>query len=144
MRFVNTIIAVVLFGLALLEFWLLNDSAAAFMFALGAVMAALASKHWLRLPLVRLLALLSTGILFCYFWRFFALTPTLQADWYWQTDTLNAVGSLLAGFGMIPVVAEYSCRMKANGECERGQRAAAERPPIFANLRSQISDLLGT
>ena len=145
MRFVNTTIAVALFGLALLEFWLLDDLAAAFTFVLAALMAALASKHWLRTPLVRLLAFLSTAVMFCCFWRFFALTPVLQANWYWQADTLNVVGMLLAGFGMIPVVAEYSCRMKANAECERGQRVAAERrPPVLATLRSQISDHLRT
>lgn len=139
MRYVNATTAVALFGLALLQLWLLDDPVAAFPFALGAVVALLAAKHWLHGRVVRVLAFLAAGVMFCFFWQFFSLTPELQADWYRQSGTLNVVGWLLAGFGMMPVVSEYTCRMKANGNCERARRKAASGVPLRASLRALAS-----
>lgn len=141
MRLMNIATAVALFGLALLEIGLLRDSAMATAFICGGVLAALATSHLPHAGVLRLLALLSTAIMFCYFWQFFILTPALPTDWYAQTDALHTVGLLLAGFGMIPVVSAYSCRMKAGGAAERAEPKAAERTPLFTTLRSQISRL---
>lgn len=139
MRYVNAITAVALFGLALLQLLRLDDPAAALFFASGAVAAAFAAKQGLHAKVVRLLAFLSAAIMFCYFWQFFSLTPTLPADWYRHPGTLNVVGLLFAGFGMIPVVSAYTCRMKANGNCEGARRKAASGTPLLASLRSLAS-----
>lgn len=139
MRYVNATTAVALFGLALLQLWLLDDPVAALPFALGAVVAALAAKHWLHGKVVRLLAFVAAGVMFCFFWQFFTLTPTLHADWYRQPGTLNVLALLFAGFGMMPVVSEYTCRMKANGDCERARRKAASDAPLLASLRGLTS-----
>lgn len=142
MRLMNIATAVALFGLALLEIWLLRDSAAALVFIGGGVLATLATLRLPRAAVLRLLAFLSTSIMFCYFWQFFTLTPALPTDWYTRTGALDAVALLLAGFGMIPVVAAYSCRMKADGACEHAPAKASERSPLLTNLRSHISRLV--
>ena len=132
MQYVNAIIAVVLLAVALLK---LDDPAGASGFILGAALAAIAFKHWLNAWTVRLLAVLTAGTLFYYFWGFFSLVPTLQPDWYWQPQAIDAVGLVFAGFAMIPVLSEYSCRMKASAMCERGRRQFQERKPLLATLR---------
>lgn len=139
MRYLNAITAVALFGLTLLQLLRLGDPAAAFLFAFGAVVAAVAATRWLHTQVVRLLAFLSAGVMFYFFWQFFSLTPALPADWYRQPGTLHTFGLLFAGFGMIPVVSEYTCRMKANGNCERARRNAASDAPLLALRRALAS-----
>lgn len=139
MRYVNAVTAVALFGLAVFRMLPPGDLAAAILFAFGGVAAALAATHWLHTQVVRVLALLSTIIMFCFFWQFFSLAPTLQAGWYLEAGTLDAVGLLIAGFGMIPVLSEYTCRMKASGNCARARRKAASGAPILASLRALAS-----
>lgn len=136
MRYVNAITTVALCALALLQLLRLDDPATAFIFAFGAVAAAFAVSRRLPTKVVRLLAFLSAGVMFCYFWQFFSLTPTLPADWYRHSGTLHVIGLLFAGFGMIPVVSEYTCRMKANGNCERAGRKVASGALSPASLRS--------
>lgn len=139
MRYVNATTAAALLGLALFQLLRLGDHVAALLFVLGAGTAAFAAKHWIQPKVVRLLALLAAAVMFCFFWQFFSLTPALQDDWYRHAGTLNTVGLLFAAFAMIPVVSEYTCRMKANGACERGRRTATARSPILASLRSETS-----
>ena len=50
-------------------------------------------------------------------------------------DGIRAAGLLFAGFAMIPVLSEYSCRMKASSECERGRRQFEERKPLLDSVR---------
>lgn len=134
MQYVNAFIAVVFLGLAVL---LRHDPGEAAMFTLGAVLAAIAFKHWLSTWMVRMLAFMAAVAMFFYFGRFLFLVPTLQPDWYWQPlEVVDAVGLLFAGFAMIPVLSEYSCRMKASTECERGRRQFQERKPMLATLRT--------
>lgn len=137
MQYVNAIIAVALLGLAVL---MRDEPGQAMMFVLGAVLAAVAFKHWLSTWMVRLLAFVAAGTMFCYFGNFLFLVPTLQPDWYWQPlDVLDAAGLLFAGFAMIPVLTEYSCRMKASKECERGRRQSQEKSMLETLRPSQTS-----
>ena len=134
MLVVNAIIAVGLLVFALLA---RDEPGNAAMFIGGAVLAAIAFKHWLSTWMVRVLALVSAAAMFSYFAQFFVLVPTLQPGWYWQPhEAVGAVGLLFAGFAMIPVLSEYSCRMKASEECERGRRQAHDRNPVLASLRA--------
>ena len=139
MRYVNAVTAAALFGLAAFQMLSQGDLAAALAFVFGGVVAVFAVTHWLHTKVVRVLAFLSTVIMFCFFWQFFSLTPTLQTGWYREAGTLDAVGFLIAGFGMIPVLSEYTCRMKANGNCARARRNAAAGAPTLAWLRSLAS-----
>ncbi|MDE0421854.1 MAG: hypothetical protein OXK76_13350 [Gammaproteobacteria bacterium] len=134
MQFVNAVIAVALLVLAVLN---LGDPPGASMFLFGAVLAAVALKRWLGARSVRVLAFLAAGTLFCYFGQFFYLVPHLQPSWYWEWrgDALQAAALLFSGFVMIPVLSEYSCRMKATRECERGRREFESRKPLLAGFR---------
>ena len=134
MRYVNAVIAVALLLLAVLK---LDDPPGAAMFLFGALIAAVSLKHWLSTWSVRVLAFLAAGTLFCYFGQFFYIVPHLQPSWYWvwQGDALEATALLLSGFAMIPVLSEYSCRMKATRECERGRREFEARKPLLAGFK---------
>ena len=134
MRFVNAVIAVALLVLAVSK---LDDPPGASMFLIGALIATVALKHWLSAWSVRVLAFVAAGTLFCYFGQFFYLVPHLQPSWYWEWrgDAFEATAWLLSGFAMIPVLSEYSCRMKATRECERGRRQFEARKPLFAGFR---------
>ena len=133
MQYVNAFIAVALLGFALL---VPHDMGQAPMYIVGATLAAISFKHWLSIWMVRVLALVAAGTMFWYFGRFLLLVPSLQPDWYWQPlAAVDVIGLLFAGFAMIPVLSEYSCRMKASEKCERGRRQFQERKPMFATLR---------
>ena len=139
MHYVNAIISFVLVLAAVVHFDRPAESA---MFVLGAVLAAIALKHWLHARMVGLLAVITTGAMFFFFASFFRLTPTLQPDWYWQGQQAVHVASLLfAGFAMIPVLTEFSCRMKASEDCPLTRRAevakvAKEQKSSVASVRS--------
>ena len=133
MQYVNAITACALLALALA---MRAEPMVAATFGVGAALAAIAFKHWLRLWMVRVLAFGAAAVMFLCFGQFMSLVPTLQPDWYWQPrEALDAVGLLFAAFAMIPVLSEYSCRMKASEECERARREFQERKPLLAPLR---------
>ena len=132
MQYVNAIIALALLALALVT---RADPVGALMYVVGAVLAATAFKHWLNAWMVRVLAIATAGALFWYFGQFFLLADTLTPDWYGGAGAIHALGLLFAGFAMIPVLSEYSCRMKASAECERGRRQFQERKPLLDTLR---------
>lgn len=120
MPYVNAIISFVLVAAALVH---LDHPAESGMYVLGAILAAIALKRWLTPWMVGVLAVLTTGAMFYFFAGFFRLTPILQADWYWQGHSLHAASLLFAGFAMIPVLTEFSCRMKASEDCPLARRA---------------------
>ena len=134
MQYVNAVIAAALLGLALLT---LDEPRQAGTFVLGAILAAVALKHWLSPAMVRLLAVLAAVMLFWYFAQFFVLVAEAGGAWRWRQQGLAAAGALLAGFAMIPVLSEYTCRMKASGQCERARRKLAS--SRFRARRSQPS-----
>ncbi len=137
MHYVNAAIACVLLLLAVLAFETPGAAGTAGMFVAGAVLAALAYKRWLPGWAVRVLAVISAIALFGYFGQFFSMVPTLAWNWYAGGDALHAMGLLFAGFAMIPVLSEYSCRMKATADCERGQRQAqARKSPLISFLKA--------
>lgn len=61
---------------------------------------------------VRVLAVVTTAATFFYFIGFFQMAPHLGSGWY--AVHTKALGQLLGAFAMIPVLAEYSCRLKAD------------------------------
>ena len=133
MQYVNAFIAVVLLIFALLS---LAEPARALMYIVGAVLGAIALKHWLGVWTVRVLAVVTACTLYLYFGQFFLLAGNLEPGWYGSGQAVSAVGLLVAGFAMIPVLSEYSCRMKASSECERGRRQFEARKPAFNPLRA--------
>ena len=130
-----------IFAVALLVFALLSLDAPsqALMYIIGAALAAIAFKHWLSTWIVRVLAVGTACMLYWFFGQFFLRAEELMPGWYASGDAIPALGLLVGGFGMIPVLSEYSCRMKASGECERARRQFEERKPVFNALRASES-----
>lgn len=89
----------------------------------GAALAFPTLTRSLRPGLSRLLAIAATAFLFFYFAGFLKVAPHLGSGWY--TMHMVALGQLLGAFAMIPLLAEYSCRLKAGGMGARPQRQTA-------------------
>lgn len=136
MQCVNAIIAVALLTFAVLS---LDAPAQALMYIIGAALAAIAFKHWLSTWTVRALAIGTVCMLYWYFGQFFLRADQLAPGWYGTGEAIPALGLLIAGFAMIPVLSEYSCRMKASAECERGRRRSEDRKPLLDAIRPSQS-----
>lgn len=83
-------------------------------YALGMCLAASAMLRGLTTWTIRFLAVVTAISMFFYFSGFFALAPYVLADWYMHPEGQEAAGLLFAAFAMIPVLSEFSCRMKLN------------------------------
>jgi hypothetical protein len=83
-------------------------------YAGGAVLALIPLKSDISLGLSRILAIATAGTMFFFFAWFFLLVPNLPADWYASQAGWAAVCRLLGAFVMIPILSEYSCRLKAD------------------------------
>lgn len=95
-----------------------------------------------RLPLwaVRTAAVLTVGLMFYFFASFFYLAPTLGEAWYRSPGSLTVFSFLFGAFCMIPLLSEYSCRLKA--DCpHRRQRGIAKRGffSVPEKLQKQLS-----
>ena len=71
--------------------------------------------------------------MFFFFAWFFLMVPSLEADWYANQAGWAAVCRLLGAFLMIPILSEYSCRLKA--DC---LEARAARRTAFFSVPSHI------
>ena len=78
----------------------------------GSVLAFATLIQRLPLGVARILAVVTTVAAFFYFVGFFKMAPHLGPGWV--AVHTKALGHLLGAFAMIPVLAEYSCRLKAD------------------------------
>ena len=122
MQYVNGLIGTIFVILALLHvphptpfIWL--------PYAGAALLAFITLRGGISVPLARVLAVCTALLMFYFFAGFFALVPNLEADWYQAQAGWLAVSLILAAFTMIPVLSDYSCRLKA--DC----REARQRQP---------------
>lgn len=76
----------------------------------GAVIALSSLKAQMPGWMVWACAIAATGMMFGYFSLFFQLAPHLRGDWIVQGHACSNL--LIAAFCMIPVLSEYSRRMK--------------------------------
>ena len=97
----------------------------------GAALAFPALVRSLPPGLSRLLAIAATAFLFFYFAGFLKVAHQLGSGWY--TMHMVALGQLLGAFAMIPLLAEYSCRLKAS--C---MEVEASKQPAFFAVPSEI------
>jgi hypothetical protein len=95
-------------------------------FGSGAVLAFLTLKRDMPLMVSRVLAVLSSLAMFWFFAGFFRIAPNLQPEWYERAAALDAIGLLFAGFAMITILSEYSCRMKADRHEEAEQHTRSD------------------
>jgi len=97
-------------------------------YASAAILAFITLKPDIGLGVSRILAIATTGMMFFFFAAFFLLVPKLPSDWYASQFGWAAVCRILSAFVMIPILSEYSCRLKA--ECREAR--AARRTAFFS------------
>ena len=113
MRFVLRSIALCFFVLALFQ---LNDPDAVrwfSLYAVGGFMTGLSLLPDLPRAVVRCCAVATALIMFFYFFGFFQQVPAV-AESGWRSEVgFEAMGLLFSSFAMCPVLAQFSCRLKA-------------------------------
>ncbi len=114
MHYVTATLGLVLVVFALLQIGQPDGLLWASVFASGAFLALITLKRDMPLMLTRFFAVLSSLAMFWFFAGFFRLAPNLHPEWYERAAALDAIGLLFAGFAMITVLSEYSCRMKSD------------------------------
>ncbi len=119
MSYLNGFIGFGFILLALLHLGVPDASLLIGAYLFGSALAFVTLVRRLPLNVSRVLALVTTAATFFYFIGFFQMAPHLGNGWY--AVHTKALGQLLGAFAMIPVLAEYSCRLKA--DCvEAGER----------------------
>jgi len=132
MQYIHGFIACVLVLLALIHIPF-PEPLAWLPYTVAAVLALITLKPELSIPVSTVLAIATAGMMFFFFALFFLVVPTLEANWYTTQYGWAAVCLLLSAFVMIPILSEYSCRLKA--EC---REARAARRSAFFSVPSHI------
>lgn len=117
MRYIHGIIGCVFVVIALLHIGIPDSFYYIAMYSCGAALAFITLIPDINLFISRLLAMATTASMFFYFASFFRMAPDLHGNWY--VEHLLAMGMLFGAFCMIPLLADYSCRLKA--DCERAR-----------------------
>ena len=124
MRYVNGLIGLWLVALALMyigqDDWALWTP----IYGTGALIALLTLKPQMSLWMVWSCAIIATAAMFFFFAFFFQMAPHLKGDWFSQGH--ESLLLLISAFCMIPVLSEFSCRMKT--EESELKRATAKKP----------------
>ena len=102
-------------------------------YAVAAAFAFLTLRHELHETFSLILAVATTAVMFFFFAGFFVVVPKLAADWYMHQQGWAAVCLILSAFAMIPILSDYSCRLKA--ECREARQA---RRHAFYSVPSHI------
>ena len=131
MRMLTGIIGCILLALAILHAFIPHALAPTLLalYATGAICAFATLKTQQPLLVTRILAVLTTGVMFFYFAGFFKIAPHFHEEWYRSGAALEGVGLLLSAFAMIPVLSCYSCMLKA--DC-REELTRNGRPAFFS------------
>jgi hypothetical protein len=114
-------------GLVLLAFAITQPSGVIWTaaYGLGSAAALLSMMRSLPAWSVWPLALAATLAMFGFFGGFLARAPYLVSDWYAMEGASHAIRLVVAAFAMMPVVADYSCRM--HSKCLQSQAGDAIR-----------------
>ncbi len=91
----------------------------------AAILALITLKREISDLISRTLAVLTTATMFFFFAGFFVVVPKLAADWYLHQEGWHAVCLLLGAFAMIPILSDYSCRLKKDYAKARKHRRNA-------------------
>ena len=133
MQYIHGFIAVLLVLLAVIHIPF-PEPFAWLPYSIAAALAVLTLKSEISIPVSRVLAIATTGMMFFFFALFFLVVPTLKAGWYTTQYGWAAVCLLLSAFVMIPILSDYSCRLKA--DC---REARAARKTAFFSVPSHIN-----
>jgi hypothetical protein len=132
MCYVTASLGLVLALFALLQIGQPDGLQWAAVFGSGAILAFLTLKRDMPMMMARALAVLSSLAMFWFFAGFFRMAPNLHPSWYERAAAIDAIGLLFAGFAMIAILSEYSCRMKAECKERTEQRHPHESSPYLA------------
>ena len=128
MRMVNAIIGFLLLTLAMLHAFIPNHMLFASLYGLGACLAFSTMRFKMRVLTARVLAVLTTGLMFFYFAGFFRMATYFTDTWYQSGAALEGIAMLLSAFAMIPILSSFSCILKADETCELHKRATDREP----------------
>jgi len=104
-------------------------------YACGAVLSLLTLKPAIGEMIVRVLAIATVLLTFYFFWAFFLRVPELDAYWYARQEGWLAVSLIFGAFATIPVLSDFSCRLKA--DCPR-RRASPQRSHAFFSVPQHV------
>lgn len=93
----------------------------------------------LPIPLSRVLAVLTVATMFYFFAGFFTMASSFEGQWYKSATAFEAISFLLAAFCLLPVLSDFSCRLKA--DCPRSRARRTSRKGFFtvpSELQKQI------
>ncbi len=113
MRYVNGLIGVALVVLALSYLSQADSARWSLIYGYGALVALLSLKSRITYPVAWIGAIGATAAMFCYFALFFQMVPHLRGDWIAHRH--ESIYLVAAAFCMIPVLSNFSCRLKGNG-----------------------------
>ena len=121
MRYFNGLVGVALLVLVMIhlgsEDWALWSP----IYAVGALVALMSLKPQMSLWMAWSGAIIATATMFVYFAFFFQMVPHLRGDWVAQGH--ECIYLFIAAFCMIPVLSDFSCRLKGE-ECELSKARA--------------------
>ena len=103
-------------------------------YAFAATLAFITLTPNMSMSIARILAISTAGLMFFFFALFFLLVPRLEADWYTTQFGWSAVCRILAAFLMIPILSDYSCRLKK--DCMEAREA--RRTTAFFSVPNHI------
>ena len=113
MSYFNGSIGFALVSLALLHLWVPGRPYLLIaMYLFGAALAFISLAPSISRWAARCLGVFSALCMFFFFVGFIDTAPHLGSEWY--AVNLPSLGQLVGAFLMIPVLAEYSCLMKAD------------------------------
>ena len=140
MRYVNGVIGAALFVLALSY---LSESSSvpwSLIYGYGALVALLSLKSRVTSRVAWVGAIGATVAMFCYFALFFQMVPHLRGDWIAHRH--ESVYLVAAAFCMIPVLSNFSCRLKGSAGLKTAENTVKVRRlfqlPFRPSSRSSI------
>ncbi len=127
MRYVNGLIGVALIVLALSYLDEADSARWSLIYGFGALTALLSLKSRITPVVAWLGAIGATVAMFCYFALFFQMVPHLRGDWIRHGH--ESMYLVAAAFSMIPVLSNFSCRLKGNGGLKSAEGVQGSTPP---------------
>ncbi len=110
------------------------------MLGLATVLSFVTFVPSLPVPFARTLAVVTVAVMFYFFAGFFTMASSFDSQWYKSTAAFEAISFLLAAFCLLPVLSDFSCRLKA--DCPRRRATATASKGFFGvprDLQKQIS-----
>ena len=90
----------------------------------------------IRQAILVTLGLIATGLMLTFFGEFLLYVDEHDAPWYQSGNTIEGWCSMIAGFGMVVIIAGFSCRLKENASFESKNEWIGS----IANIRRRLQE----